>query len=145
MKTCHKPLFASLGLKNTEHRDVLYHVLQNSSSPLSAEAIYQTMKQEGYDLSLSTVYRILEVFMEKQLVIQFSHPDKTSVLYELKPLEHGHHLVCIGCNKTLYIAGCPLASYEQELAKEQGFYSTHHQLTIFGYCDECQQKKRIKK
>lgn len=51
------------GLKNTKQRKAILSVLAQSGEPLTAEDIYIRLKVEHEDVSLSTVYRALAVYI----------------------------------------------------------------------------------
>lgn len=93
-------------------------------------------------ISLSTVYRALEIFSEKGIVNkqEFSLSDKK--MYEINTKVHKHYLTCNICKKILTVKGCPLEGYEKKLSEQTGFDITEHHLKLSGYCPECKIKKK---
>jgi DNA-binding PadR family transcriptional regulator len=81
MKTCHKEFFQNHGLKNTPSRDAVFHLLD--SQLMTAEQLYQQLTEDGYTLSFSTVYRILEKFLEKNIIEVVKFQNETSVYYQV--------------------------------------------------------------
>lgn len=133
-----KELFRSRGIKNTNQRQMIYSFLSSRNQPITAEDIYMELSgNEDTRLNLSTVYRILDTFTKKGLVIKSSLNMEGKATYEINHREHRHHLVCVKCNKILPIKGCPLEGYEMYLAERTGFRILEHQLEIRGVCPEC--------
>lgn len=128
------------GLKNTRHRQEILKTLQESSQPLSAEAIYIELRGRGCALNLSTVYRTLGTLAAKELVSKTEYGDKA--LFEISNAGHGHHFVCLGCNRMIRIEECPLSEYENKLQNEFGFSVTDHKLELYGFCRQCQKKSK---
>jgi Fur family ferric uptake transcriptional regulator len=129
------------GLKNTRRRDSVLHVLEESSQPMTAEQIFFRLKSQKISISLSTVYRILDVLAAKAIVLKVSSAESGSAMFEINRKTHRHYLICLGCRKMIPVENCPLGSLEKRLEKETGFSVTGHRLEIYGYCSEC--KKRM--
>lgn len=130
----------SRGLKATKQRIAILKVLETSEMPLSAEQLYFELARREIPVNLSTIYRVLDQLLLNKLVVRLGMMDGSPALYEYNHAHHKHYLICLGCKKTVSIEGCPLAGYEQELAKSTGYQMEGHRLDIYGYCPECQQK-----
>jgi len=124
-------------LRNTSHRQSILEVLEESEKPVSAEAIYLTLREKGISISMSTVYRALDVLEEKNLVVRTDFTENNRSLYEIRREQHRHHLVCLKCRKVIPVMECPFREYASELEEKFGFSITGHKLEIFGYCSEC--------
>lgn len=128
------------GLKNTKQRTAILEILENSNQPISAEQIYFELIEKKISVSLSTVYRAVEIMVSKELVTKLSISGDNKALFELNRMIHKHYLVCLGCKKILAINHCALENYEEALAKETNFMIVGHKLDIYGYCPECKIK-----
>lgn len=126
-------------LKKTKHRVMVLDLLDKSSDLLSAEDIYMKLKQDDESVSLSTVYRILESFVQSELVTTVNVEFSKQVLYELKHEAHCHHLICTQCHKVIHVHSCPLTSYQKTLENEHGFTISNHTLDFYGVCDACKE------
>lgn len=134
-----KQLFKTNNIKNTQQRHMVYSLLKNKKQPLTAEEIYKNISGKlNKTINLSTVYRILDVFTEKNLILKSQIQINAKVLYEINHRDHRHHLICVKCNKILPIKGCPLGEYEQTLEKDTGYQIIDHNLEIKGVCPRCQ-------
>ena len=136
-----KDLFASQGIKNTKQRNLIFEALKQSDDPVTAEQIFLKLKEVDASINLSTVYRILNIFVSKNLAIKSSISDDNKAMFEVNRMEHKHHLVCVGCKKILSIEDCPLERYEKSLEEKTDFDIKGHKLEIFGYCPECKLKQ----
>ena len=129
--------FAHLGIKNTQGRNSVFEVLQRTPLPITAEDIYWQLKEKGKIIHLSTVYRILDLFVSKGIIIRSMSSLKTRSLFEIAKKNHQHHIICLHCKKILAIENCPLKCYEKSLQSKTQYNIIGHKLEIFGYCPEC--------
>ncbi|PYG89048.1 Fur family ferric uptake transcriptional regulator [Ruminiclostridium sufflavum DSM 19573] len=127
------------GLKNTKHRNAILKVIENSDQPIDAEQIFFELKKKDIAINLSSVYRILESLVSKNLLIKSNISGANKALYELNCLKHTHYLICSRCKKMFSVEGCPLEEYEKKLAAETEFEITGHKLEIYGLCKDCKQ------
>lgn len=136
-KDDNKELFTSQGLKNTKSRNLIYNILEQSDIPVTAEQVFLKLKESDSSMNLSTVYRILEVFVDKGIAIKLNVTDSAKSMFELNRMEHKHHIVCISCKKMFSVDGCPFEEYEEKVREKLDFDVTGHKFEIFGYCREC--------
>jgi Fur family ferric uptake transcriptional regulator len=129
------------GLKNTKHRNAILEVIESSEQPQSAEDIFIELKENNTLINLSSVYRILDSLVSKDLIIKSNITGDSKAMYEMKRPEHKHHLICSECRRMFAIDGCPLADYEKQIKDRTGFDITGHKLEIFGLCKDCKEKK----
>lgn len=132
-----KKLLKQEGLKCTKHRCMIMQIIADSSQPLTAEQIFLELRDKDVSINLSTVYRTLESFVSKGLIIKTNVASDTKSLFELNRMVHKHYLICVGCKKMLPVDGCPLEEYEKLIHDKVGFDITGHRLEIYGYCRDC--------
>ncbi|KJR44539.1 Ferric uptake regulation protein FUR [Desulfosporosinus sp. I2] len=125
------------GIKSTRHRNAILELLEESESPLTAEQLYINLRDKTASIDLSTVYRTLDTFASKNLVIKSNRVDDGKALYELNHHDHKHHLLCVGCHKLISMEDCPMGELQQVLKKKMDFDVTGHKLEIYGYCRDC--------
>ena len=133
----YKEVLKKEGVKSTRHRYAILELLEQSASPLTAEELFILLKEKTASINLSTVYRTLDTFASKNLVIKSNRVDDGKVRYELNQHEHKHHLFCVGCHKLIAIEECPLGELQQILKRKIDFEVTGHSLEIYGYCHNC--------
>lgn len=129
-------------LKKTKQRAGVLEVLESADKPLSASDICSRLGKEGDTVWISTVYRVLETFVEKGVAIKSNVMNSDMALYELNRNTHKHYAVCLGCRKIINLLNCPVTGFIPEL-EDGEFQVTGHNLEIYGFCRNC--KKRDKK
>lgn len=137
-KDC-REIFKKNSIKTTKQRELVFGVLTDSDVPLTVEEIYVILMEQEKNMSLSTIYRILDVFVAKNLVQKSNITDNKAV-YEVIGIGHKHHIICISCGKIIALDHCPIKEYEIALENETKFEITSHKLVFFGYCPDCKKK-----
>ncbi len=127
--------------RQTKQREIILTVLQQAQAALSADQIWEAARLHLPSLALTTVYRNLDRLLEQRLISAVLLPDGGATRY-MPAGGHRHHLVCMGCDRTIDLPDCPLEAVEEELERKTGFSIARHSLEIYGYCAQC--KKRHK-
>lgn len=128
------------GLKATAQRIAILGTILSCDEPISAETIHGTLQPEHPELSLSTIYRNLNLLVEKGILTRLQLADERAY-FRYGGNEHQHHLVCLGCSRVVELAQCPVHQFEAELMKDTQFRITQHRLTFYGYCPNCEAKR----
>ena len=66
----YKELFNHKGIKNTKQRNIVYNVLKHGDSPITADQLFIKVKELDNSISFSTIYRILDMFINKDMVLK---------------------------------------------------------------------------
>lgn len=133
-----KEILKSKGIKATRQRIYLYELLKKQEKPLTAEDIYLLAKKEIDYFNLSTVYRVLDIFVKNNLIIKSKLDIDEKFYFEITRDKHRHYLLCIYCNQIIPLSDCPIEKYEEQIAKETGYSIVDHNLEIKGICPNCQ-------
>ena len=76
------------GLKATPQRKMVYTImLELSHSPI--DKIIERVQQQNPEITVSTVYRILDSFCEAGLLSKIKHPNG-KFYFDISPMEHHH-------------------------------------------------------
>ncbi len=125
------------GLKVTNPRLKILEILnKNVEHHLSAEEIYNLLKEQDEDVGVATVYRVLTQFEEAGLVIRHRFEGDQAV-FELDRDEHHDHLVCVKCGLIEEFVDEVIEDRQEKIALKYGFKITEHNLTIYGICPKC--------
>lgn len=127
------------GIKKTKQRKGVLSILERAQKPLSAADICSEMEKEGDTVWLSTVYRILELFVKKGVVTKASIMNSEMAVYELNRFQHRHYAVCMSCRKILTMDNCPMEKFIPKL-EDEDFHVMGHNLEVFGFCKDCDSK-----
>ena len=130
--------------KFTNQRQMILQVfLDSREKHLSAEDIYEAVKDKEPELGLATVYRSLELFTTLELLKKLDFGDGRS-RYELNdrlPEHSHHHLICLGCGKIVEFMCDGLGEMQKKIASRNGFQVVDSQLKIYGYCENCRRER----
>lgn len=142
-------LLKEKGLKVTTQRKVILEVLASKPEQhLTAEEIYELVKNKNPEIGLATIYRTIQLLSELRLIDKLSLGDGY-VRYEIGKNDskghHHHHLICLECGKIDMFADDMLEDLEEKIYKKQGFKVTDHEVKIYGYCKECLENKKNEK
>lgn len=140
-ETDNKEIFNKYRIRNTKQRNIVFNILRNADSPLTAEEVFIETQGANDSMNFSTIYRILNIFVSKDMVLKTNIGEDDKNMFELKLEEHGHYLICISCKKMIKIGHCPLEEYENQLQKNTKFHITGHKLEVYGYCPTCTNKR----
>ena len=126
------------GLKVTLPRMKILDLMESSSvRHQSAEDIYQSLRDEGEEVGLATVYRVLTQFEAAGLVTRH-HFEGGQAVFELNREGHHDHIVCIGCGKVEEFVDDLIEQQQAKIAENKGYDITDHSLILYGKCPECQ-------
>jgi len=129
----------TLSRRSTVQRQLILGIIQQADGHLDADEIYQLARQKSPSISLSTVYRNLQLFKELELVEEHQF-DGMHRCYETTPRPKHHHLVCLGCGR-IFEFKCPSAEkLKSRISREEGFKVTDAEVRLAGYCPDCQRR-----
>ncbi len=135
-QTSVKELLVNQGFRVTQARAAVLDFLVKTQKPVDVVAIEAYLAKNMIDADQVTIYRMLEAFVEKNIIERLDfHEGKFR--YELIKGEH-HHLICESCGTITDISDCPIENIEQSILKNQKFLVKRHALEFFGYCRQCQ-------
>lgn len=127
------------GLKATLPRIKILEIMQkNRAGHMRAEEVYQALRDEGEDVGLATVYRVLTQFEDAGLVIRH-HFEGGHAVFELDEGHHHDHLVCVKSGNVIEFTDPIIEERQKAIAKEHGFKMTDHTLVIYGVSAEFQE------
>ena len=124
------------GIKKTRQRESVLLVLEHADKPLSAADISSQMEKGGDAAWMSTVYRVLELFVKKGMVIKTNVMNNEMAVYELNRFKHKHYAVCMNCRKIIAMDNCPMEKFVPKL-EDEDFQVMGHNLEVFGFCKDC--------
>lgn len=127
-----------VGLKVTVPRMKILQTLELANPHhLSAEDVYKKLMEQGEDIGLATVYRVLTQFEAAGLIHRHNFEGGHSV-YELNSGDHHDHLVCVSCGGVSEFCDELIEEQQQRIAEKHGFLVKDHEHTIYGLCKKCQ-------
>jgi Fe2+ or Zn2+ uptake regulation protein len=119
---------------------LLLDLLRHSEGHLDAEELYRLAKEREPHISLSTVYRTLNLFKELGLVEE-RHFAEEHHHYEVKRKREHYHLVCLGCGKVVEFQSPLTKRMKEDVSRQSGFEILNASVSLEGYCERCRQEQ----
>lgn len=127
------------GLKVTLPRVKILQLLENAEQHhMSAEDVYKALVEQGEDVGLATVYRVLTQFEQAGIVQRHNFENNLSI-FEVMQDEHHDHMVCEACGKIIEFQNQLIEEEQHKVAAAHNFKLSGHSLVLYGLCDaeEC--------
>ena len=119
------------GLKITLPRLKILEILEDSKlRHMSAEDIYKHLLQEGEDIGLATVYRVLTQFEAAGLVTRHNFEGGHSI-FELDDGEHHDHMVVVESGEVIEFMSAEIEEIQNQIAEKHGFELLDHSLVLY--------------
>ena len=119
--------------RSTRQRSAIRAAIDLSERPLSPQEVLDAAQADVVGLGLATVYRNLKLLLEAGEIASVTLPGD-SPRYESARHAHHHHFQCTQCQRVFDVHQCP--GNLSQLAPK-GFTVEHHELTLYGRCNEC--------
>ena len=126
------------GLKVTPQRTAVYGMLAGTDVHPTPESIYSAVRRSLPNVSLATVYKILDQLSAHGLVVKVSTPDQAA-RYDANTAGH-HHSVCSRCGRIEDQEFAGLARALSESVPPAGFHVSRVDVVIHGYCAACEER-----
>jgi len=124
------------GLKATLPRLKVLEIFQRTDRRhLSAEDVYRLLLEQGSDIGLATVYRVLTQFEHAGLLSR-SHFETGKSVFELNEGKHHDHLVCVRCGRVEEFYDAEIEKRQRDVAASRGFELQDHVLALYGLCSD---------
>jgi Fur family ferric uptake transcriptional regulator len=120
------------GLKVTLPRVKILQILDSADDTqhMSAEDVYQALRDAGDDVGLATVYRVLTQFESAGLVTRHNFETGHSV-FELAKGDHHDHMVCVDTNEVIEFTDHLIEERQHQIAEEHGYELVDHSLVLY--------------
>ncbi|MEX1013552.1 MAG: Fur family transcriptional regulator [Candidatus Paceibacterota bacterium] len=120
-------------IRFTENREKILDLLIKVQSPISIKDIN---KKLGKSMDLTTIYRTLEKFTEKNLIYKTNFGDTENYFEHQKT--HHHHITCKKCGEKEEVRTCIDKNLKEIKSNLKNFsYINNHVLEFFGTCKKC--------
>ena len=119
--------------RSTRQRTAIRAAIDQAQRPLSPQEVLDAAQAEVSGLGLATVYRNLKLLQDAGEIQPVNLPGDNP-RYESSLHAHHHHFQCTTCQRVFDVHQCP-----GDLANlaPKGFTVEHHELTLYGRCNEC--------
>ncbi len=120
-----------VGLKVTHPRMRILELLEQAKSRhMTAEEIYRQLLDNGDEIGLATVYRVLTQFESAGLVLKH-HFEGGQAVYELDRGEHHDHMVDVDTGKVIEFSSEEIEALQHKIAAQYGYEIEEHALVLY--------------
>ncbi len=128
----------NVGLKVTIPRVTILELFQNAGEKrhYSAEDVFTALRDNGHEIGLATVYRVLSQFEQAGILVKHNFESGQAV-FELETGDHHDHLICVKCNKIVEFFDEQLEQDQKKIAERLGFELEDHNMVLYGMCSDC--------
>lgn len=125
-----------VGLKITHPRVAVLEILQQPQNQhTSAEDVYKVLMEQGKDIGLATVYRVLNQFNDAGLV-ERHHFEGGKSVFELSDRKPHYHIVCLKTDRVIEFQDDVIRNRLEEIAKEHDMTLINHSLYLYGESED---------
>ena len=118
-------------MRMTDQRRVIARVLEAASDHPDVEELYRRASAIDARISLSTVYRTVNLFEEAGLVTKHDFKDGRA-RFEQIPDEHHDHLIDIRTGRVIEFRNEEIEAIQEVIAKKLGYTLVDHRLELYG-------------
>jgi Fur family peroxide stress response transcriptional regulator len=129
----------SAKMQLTRQREAVLAVVQQAEKHLTAQEVYDRVRQQLTGIAYGTVYNALSYLAQAGL-IQIVNVGGEPALYDRNTSRHDH-LVCRQCGKVLDYSFLDLEQARQHIASDTGFRVEKIQALFVGLCPDCQRQR----
>jgi Fur family ferric uptake transcriptional regulator len=135
-----KQILSSSSARVTHQRELLLDLIRRNYGHLDADELYRKANEKNHRLSLSTVYRNLQLFKRLGLVDEYRFAEDHHH-YEAKPSTEHQHLVCMNCGKIVEFNLSLSQQLKDTIGRQHGFEIKEMEINLSGLCADCNKKK----
>ena len=121
---------AQKGMRMTDQRRIIAQVIEAAVDHPDVEELYRRASARDARISLSTVYRTLNLFEESGLVTKHDFKDGRA-RFELIPDEHHDHLIDIRSGTVIEFRNEEIEAIQDLIAKRLGYRLVDHRLELY--------------
>ena len=118
------------GMRMTDQRRVIARVIEAATDHPDVEELYRRASTVDDRISLSTVYRTVNLFEEAGLVTKHDFKDGRA-RFELIPDEHHDHLIDIRSGKVIEFRNEEIEAIQDVIARKLGYRLVDHRLELY--------------
>jgi Fur family transcriptional regulator, ferric uptake regulator len=129
------------GYRVTAQRRAIIAALREAGRYCTAAQLFARLpEQRGDPISVSSVYRTLEVLADLGLAERRAEPSGEASFLYCSPGHH-HHVICTACGAVREIDACPDEELARRVERATHFRVERHTLDFYGRCGDCRPRE----
>lgn len=130
-----KAALEASGHRHTAQRAAIYRYLRSVTTHPTADEIFTQVREVLPDISLATVYKALEAFVEAGVSRKLTLGGGPA-RYDGRVDDHDHAR-CLKCGMVRDVVGSHDSDMIRGLRGDEGFEIVDYRLELIGYCANC--------
>jgi len=135
-----RQILSSSSQRVTAQRTLLLELFRHSGEHIDADELYHRARKKNPRISLSTVYRNLQIFKKLGLIDEH-HFDEEHHHYEVKSGAEHQHLLCINCGKVVEFDYPVSKKFRENIGKKYDFDIRGVEIHVTGLCSNCRKNE----
>jgi Fur family ferric uptake transcriptional regulator len=123
-------LCAAKGMRMTEQRRTIAHVLAESDDHPDVEELYRRCSKVDDRISISTVYRTVRLFEDSGIIERHDFREGRA-RYETSPEAHHDHLINLRNGEVIEFQSEEIERLQAEVARKLGYKLIDHRLELY--------------
>jgi len=119
------------GLRMTEQRRTIAHVLEAADDHPDVEELYRRAAEADPKISLATVYRTVKLLEETGILEKHEFGDGRA-RYEDADRDHHDHLIDMHTGEVIEFVDPDIEELQERIAKKLGYELRGHKLELYG-------------
>ena len=129
------------GRRSAPEREAILAEVFAHHDHFDVEELIMRLRHKDLRISRASVYRTMPLLVASGLVQEVFFEDGHMHYEHIYGHEHHCHLRCLGCRQIIEFRSSAVAEVEKRIGQDHQFEITGHKLEIYGYCQDCQDKK----
>lgn len=127
------------GYRVTAQRTIILETIAHMEDHISAQQVYEQVRERLPGLNLATVYRTVESLQEAGMINMLSAGGEP-MRFSLRDPEHPHsHLVCHTCGSVFEVEAKEVEAFARHVEKITSFKIDSQHMTLEGLCATCKE------
>lgn len=122
------------GYKVTPQRLAVYESLSHTHEHPTAEILYSQLQDKYPSMSLSTVYKTMDI-LEKLHLVRVMNTGEDSARYDAETTDH-QHIQCMVCGRVDDVK-IDAADVQEQARRYSGYEVQRQEIYFYGICPRC--------
>ena len=129
--------------RKTPERYAILNLIYSDHRHYDMDSLYNAMTEQNFRVSRATLYNTMQLLLDCNLVLKHQFGQNLSFYERAYNNDFHHHLICTNCHTIREYKNNELKTIVQN-RKIRNFNPSHYSLHIFGVCNLCTRKLKIK-
>jgi Fur family ferric uptake transcriptional regulator len=125
------------GYRMTDSRRAVIDLIFSRDGIFDTSDLIADARRRRIGAARATIFRTLEILVDRGAVERLDMPNGEHSYVRCDLVDHHHHLVCTGCQRSVDLEALGMAPILAEAARRTGYRVDRHRVELFGLCPTC--------